>query len=83
MAYIDYVLPNAETLLAKFRELDLPVVWTDWSRRKDDGMHCGIDRFYGPRGVGPKTNPCYLHEADGNTTADSLWRHRRRRRSRD
>jgi len=72
MAYIDYVLPNAETLLAKFRELELPVVWTNWSRRKDDGMHCAIDRFYGPRGVGPCTNPCYLHEGDGNTTADSL-----------
>merc|ERR1739848_174168 len=73
LAYIDYVLPNCEPLLAKFRALALPIVWTNWSRRKDDGKYGAIDRFYGPRGVGPNaSNPCYLHEADGNATIDSL-----------
>lgn len=70
--YIDYVLPNAEGLLAKFRELKLPVVWTNWSRKSKDGMYGAIDRFYGPKGIGPKQNPCYLHEEDGNQTMPSL-----------
>ena len=68
MAYIDYVLPNAVSLLTKFRELRLPVVWTNWSRVIGDGLYGGIDRFYGPRGIGPKANPCYLHEDGGNET---------------
>ena len=42
-AYIDYVVPNASLLLAKFRELELPVIWTNWSRKVDDGMY-GVGR---------------------------------------
>ena len=71
-AYTDYVLPNAEVLLAKFRELKLPVVWTNWNRKQDDGHYCAIDRFYGPRGVGPQANPCYLYDPSGNLTTDKL-----------
>ena len=30
MQYIDYVLPNCAPLVGKFRELKLPIVWTNW-----------------------------------------------------
>eukprot|EP00977_Amphora_coffeiformis_P016995 scaffold5385_cov152-Amphora_coffeaeformis.AAC.5 len=49
--WIDYVQPNCEKLLTQFRKLKLPVVWSSWSRRPDDGMHGALDRFYGPQGV--------------------------------
>ena len=70
--YVDYVLPNAEKLVTLFRELGLPIVWTNWSRTADDGCYGALDRFYGPRGVGEKVNPCYLHMEGGNTTVPSL-----------
>ena len=73
--WVDYVEPNCLKLLETFRKHKLPVVWSSWSRRPDDGMHGALDRFYGPRGVVGEhgnTNPCYVYGTDGAHCLESL-----------
>lgn len=71
-SYVRYVVPPVKQLLERFRELKLPVVWTNWIRRHNDGMHGAIDRHYGPRGVKEQMNPAYIFGEDGGDTVDEL-----------
>uniref|UniRef100_A0A0G4FGE7 Isochorismatase-like domain-containing protein n=1 Tax=Chromera velia CCMP2878 TaxID=1169474 RepID=A0A0G4FGE7_9ALVE len=59
------ILPSLERLLAAFRDSDLPVVWSTWSRRFNDGICNAMDRWYGPYGVTSKENACYIYGTEG------------------
>lgn len=50
---LEYIMPNAVNLLAKWRETGQPILWFNWNRLPDDGAYGAIDRFYGPKGVYP------------------------------
>jgi len=84
-SYIDFVLPNAVSLLAAFRESGQPVVWTNWYRQEGDGAYGAIDRFYGPQGIYPPggtavfdghaENPMWIDtrsDTEGTDTVDVL-----------
>ena len=64
--------PYVKQLIETFRELDLPIVWTNWARRPDDDLHGGIDRYYGPQGIDEKVNPGYVHTPNGHVTVEEL-----------
>jgi len=70
--YINHCIPKVKQLIDTFRELDLPIVWTNWSRRFDDGLHNAIDRFYGSQGIDEQRNPCYVYGKDANETVQDL-----------
>mmetsp|Transcript_28076 Transcript_28076/g.52693 ORF Transcript_28076/g.52693 Transcript_28076/m.52693 type:complete len:307 (+) Transcript_28076:275-1195(+) len=62
--YAQDILKNLETLTTTFRSVrdqhihqggGVCVVWSVWSRTFDDGIHCAMDRWYGPRGLRPET----------------------------
>ena len=59
--YIKYRIPHVKKLVDEFRAKGLPIVWTNWRRYPDDGMHGAIDRFYGSQGVTGEENPCYVY----------------------
>ena len=44
LPYIDFVLPNAVTILNQFRKSGQPVVWTNWARSRNDGAWGGLER---------------------------------------
>mmetsp|Transcript_68208 Transcript_68208/g.181504 ORF Transcript_68208/g.181504 Transcript_68208/m.181504 type:complete len:326 (-) Transcript_68208:81-1058(-) len=71
-SYVRYIVPPVKKLLQKFHELKLPVVWTNWVRRHNDGMYGAIDRHYGPRGVKEELNPAYIFDEEGIKTVDEL-----------
>merc|ERR1712023_50177 len=48
--YVDYCVPHVKELIATFRDLKLPILWTNWNRKSDDGLYGAIDRFYGDKG---------------------------------
>lgn len=69
--WVNYVVPETKILIDVFRELKLPIVWTNWARRSDDGNYGSLDRFYGPCGIKNETNPCYMYGKDAcNTIAE-------------
>lgn len=70
--YVKYRTPNVKQLIEKFRELKLPIVWTNWMRRSDDGLHNAIDRFYGPQGIDKELNPCYVYGEGAHDTLKEL-----------
>ena len=73
--WVDFVQPESLKLLQTFRKLKLPVVWSSWSRRPDDGNWGALDRFYGPQGVvgeHGELNPCYIYGEDGADCIESL-----------
>ena len=69
--YIQYRIPHVKKLIDEFRKLKLPIVWTNWRRYPDDGMHGAIDRFYGSQGVEGEENPCYVY-GDNPTPWDTV-----------
>ena len=70
--YVKYRTPNVKQLIDKFRELKLPIVWTNWARKPDDGLHNAIDRFYGPQGIDEELNPCYVYGEGAHDTLKEL-----------
>jgi len=70
--YVKYCVPPVKTLINTFRELKLPIIWTNWARRSDDGFHGGVDRFYGSQGIDEELNPCYVYGENGHHTLDEL-----------
>jgi len=70
--YVRYVIPNVKPLIDQFREKKLPIVWTNWSRRPEDGFYGALDRFYGPQGIAQEANPCYCYSKNANATVDEL-----------
>jgi len=71
-SYIKYVIPNVKAILDQFRALKLPVVWTNWARRHEDGFYGALDRFYGSEGIGAKINPCYVYNKNAHHTVADL-----------
>jgi len=71
-SYIKYVIPNVKPLIEEFRAQNLPIVWTNWARRPDDGCYGALDRFYGSQGIGAKINPCYVYRKNGHHTVNEL-----------
>ena len=65
-SFVRYCIPPVKLLLETFRELNLPVLWTNWNRRHDDGMYGALDRFYGPQGIDSKHTTCYVYGEDAN-----------------
>ena len=70
--YVQYCTPHVKALIDTFRELKLPIVWTNWARRQDDGLYGAVDRFYGPQGVDEEMNPCYVYGDNGHETIKEL-----------
>jgi len=70
--YIKYVVPNVKPLIKQFREMQLPIIWTNWARRAEDGNYGALDRFYGPQGIDLKMNPCYVYSENAHHTVDEL-----------
>jgi len=70
--YVRYVIPNVKPLIDHFRQRKLPIVWTNWSRRSEDGHYGAIDRFYGQQGVTQEINPCYVYGKNANETVGEL-----------
>jgi len=70
--YVRYVIPNVKPLINHFRERKLPIVWTNWSRRSEDGLYGALDRFYGSQGITREMNPCYVYGKNANDTVDEL-----------
>jgi len=70
--YVKYRIPAVKALIDQFREMKLPIVWTNWARRAEDGYYGALDRFYGPQGLAAKENPCYVYEKDAHHTVDEL-----------
>jgi len=70
--YIKYVIPNVKPLIKQFREMELPIIWTNWARRAEDGCYGAVDRFYGPQGIELEQNPCYVYSKNAHHTVDEL-----------
>jgi len=70
--YIKYVIPNVKPLIRQFREMQLPIIWTNWARRADDGCYGALDRFYGSQGIALEQNPCYVYSKNAHHTVDEL-----------
>jgi len=71
-AYVKYCIPSVKLLIDQFRASKLPIVWTNWARRHDDGCYGAVDRYYGPQGIKSKTNPCYVFAEQGYETIKEL-----------
>lgn len=71
-SYIKYVVPNVKPLIHQFREMQLPIIWTNWARRADDGCYGAVDRFYGSQGIALEQNPCYVYSKNAHHTVDEL-----------
>jgi len=70
--YVNHCIPQVKALTKQFRELKLPIIWTNWARRSDDGLYNGLDRYYGSQGVDNETNPCYIFGENGIDTVPEL-----------
>mmetsp|Transcript_11326 Transcript_11326/g.41443 ORF Transcript_11326/g.41443 Transcript_11326/m.41443 type:complete len:330 (-) Transcript_11326:64-1053(-) len=70
--HIDYVLPNTQTLVEKFREMKLPIVWTNWAHKLGDGFAGALDRYVGSEGIAAKANISFVFKEDGDQTVDML-----------
>ena len=70
--YVGYMIPKCKQVLEKFREKDLPVFWSNWLRRSNDGMYGALDRFYGDTGVKSMLNPMYIYAEKGSKTMPEL-----------
>lgn len=71
-SYVTYRIPAVKQLIDQFREMKLPIVWTNWARREEDGCYGALDRFYGPQGVEGEKNPCYVYSKDAHHTVKEL-----------
>jgi len=80
--YVKYVIPNVKPIVEQFRALKLPIVWTNWARRHDDGCYGALDRFYGSQGIDAEINPCYVYGKNAHHTVDELAPKNREERSR-
>lgn len=69
---INYVLPNTRKLVDKFRELKLPIVWTNWAHKVEDGFSGALNRFVGSEGIKAKKNISYIYKENGVNTVDLL-----------
>ncbi|CEM38409.1 unnamed protein product [Vitrella brassicaformis CCMP3155] len=56
---------NIVSLLAAFRKAGMPVVWSYWARRWQDGKTGSMDRFYGDAGTDSQLNPNYIWMDNG------------------
>lgn len=63
-SFVSYTLRAAVPLLKEFRRQGLPVFWTGWIRRPNDGLYGALDRFYGPRGIINGENPSFIYGKD-------------------
>jgi len=70
--YVGYLVPKVLPLIKAFRKLDLPIFWSNWLRRPDDGFYGALDRFYGPMGVKSKQNPAYVYAQNGSLPMTEL-----------
>jgi len=70
--YVNHCIPQVKSLIQVFREQKLPIVWTNWARRSDDGLYNAVDRFYGCQGVTKKANLAYVYGEDAADTVDEL-----------
>jgi nicotinamidase-related amidase len=70
--YVQYCVPHVKELISTFRDLKLPILWTNWARRSDDGLYGAIDRFYGAEGIDEEGNPCYVYGEKGHLTLAEL-----------
>ena len=61
------IVPKVQGLMDVFRENDLPIIWSFWGRRPNDGWTKGpaMDRFYGPEGMESQKNGLYIFGEDG------------------
>merc|ERR1719410_3012946 len=71
--YVKYCVPHIKPLIETFREFKLPIVWTNWARRRsDDDAYGAIDRFVGPKGVDSKVNITYVYGETDHHTLEEL-----------
>lgn len=71
-SYVTYCVPPVKSLIATFRELGLPIVWTNWSRFPGDGLYGAVDRFYGSEATEIKMNPAYSYGDEGHHTLPEI-----------
>jgi len=70
--YVGYMIPEAQKVVAAFRDRGLPVFWSNYLRRSNDGLYSALDRFYGPTGVVSGLNPMYVYAENGGQTVPEL-----------
>eukprot|EP00747_Dinoflagellata_sp_TGD_P035753 gnl/TRDRNA2_/TRDRNA2_138055_c0_seq1.p1 gnl/TRDRNA2_/TRDRNA2_138055_c0~~gnl/TRDRNA2_/TRDRNA2_138055_c0_seq1.p1 ORF type:complete len:430 (-),score=73.88 gnl/TRDRNA2_/TRDRNA2_138055_c0_seq1:237-1346(-) len=70
--FVGYLIPEAKKVLEAFKARGLPVFWSNYLRRSNDGLYGALDRFYGPRGVDSFMNPMYVYAKDGGETVPEL-----------
>eukprot|EP00746_Dinoflagellata_sp_MGD_P024678 gnl/MRDRNA2_/MRDRNA2_157957_c0_seq1.p1 gnl/MRDRNA2_/MRDRNA2_157957_c0~~gnl/MRDRNA2_/MRDRNA2_157957_c0_seq1.p1 ORF type:complete len:433 (+),score=62.42 gnl/MRDRNA2_/MRDRNA2_157957_c0_seq1:77-1375(+) len=70
--FVGYLIPEIKPLLEAFRARGLPVFWSNWLRRANDGLYGALDRFYGPTGVKSQMNPMYVYAPNGGQTVPEL-----------
>ena len=69
---VTYCLPAVKSLIKTFRDLDLPIIWTNWARTPEDGHYGGVDRFYGSQATKLSLNPAYSYGEHGHKTVDEI-----------
>lgn len=75
--YVGYLILKVTPLIDVFRQYDLPIFWSNWLRRPDDGLYGALDRFYGPRGIKSKQNPAYVFAKNGSVPMAELMPNQR------
>lgn len=63
--YLGYLIDKIQPLIAKFRALGLPILWSTWARRWNDGAYGSNDRFYSPQSDLQDSNPMYVYGDNG------------------
>merc|ERR1712196_294785 len=63
--FIGYLIPKIIPLIKAFKDAGMPVFWSNWLRRPNDGLYSAIDRFYGSYGVKQAQNPAFVFSENG------------------
>jgi len=61
------IVEPLQELISAFRDQNLPIIWSYWARRANDGWEHGkaMDRFYGPEGISNQKNGLYIFQENG------------------
>ena len=59
-------------MINEFRDLDLPILWTNYARVPGDGLLTAQDRFYGPQGVVDEYNPSFVYGEKATRTMTEI-----------
>merc|ERR1711881_719375 len=70
--YVRHCIPQVKMMIKQFREMKLPIIWTNWSRQAHDPHESALDRFYGYQGIKDELNPCYVYGPQATETVDEL-----------